>query len=227
MNKSSLNEAVNLLKKGDLKKLISKLKIKFGSRRTIFTEFYKNNVWGSAESISGPGSELKYTANIISQMPDLLKKYNIRSINDAPCGDFNYMKEIDLNGIQYTGFDIVEELVVQNNNTYKKAGLNFRHFDVVGTILPKADLILSRDMLIHFSFSDAFKTIENFKQSDSKYLLTNTYPDIKANVDIKTGSWRPINLLLEPYSFNKPIAIIEEYTSSTHGSKQLALFELK
>ncbi len=173
MCKERFFEVIELFKKGDLNKLISKIKIKYGSRKTLFTEFYKNNVWGSQESIYGPGSELRNTAKIIEQMPALLRKYYIRSINDAPCGDFNYMKEINLTGIKYTGYDIVNELTELNIKKNKKKNLDFIHFDVVNEVLPFCDMILSRDMLIHFSYKDSLKTIENFKKTGAKYLLTN------------------------------------------------------
>ena len=226
MGNKRLNELIALISKGQFKKLKSKILIKFGSREILFTEFYKTNVWGSAESISGPGSELKYASNIIKLLPALLSKYNIKSINDAPCGDFNYMKEIDLTGIDYTGYDIVKRLIKSNNDKYKTGNIKFQYADVVQEILPLCDLILSRDMFIHFSYEDALKTIKNFKLTGCRYLLTNNYPAILNNVDIKTGSWRPVNLLMEPYCFDEPVEIIEEYNSEEHGVKQLALFKL-
>ena len=91
-------------------------------------------------------------------------------------------------------------------------------------ILPLCDLILSRDMFIHFSFIDILQTVENFKKSGNKYLLTNNYPDIKDNLDIKTGSWRPINLLIKPFNFSEPIEVFNEDFSEKYGIRQMALF---
>lgn len=226
MNRNGIKEAFRLLLQGKISMLKSKIIIKYGSRQALFTEFYKRNIWGASVSISGPGSELQYTRNIIRELPLLLKSFEIMTINDAPCGDFNYMKEIDLKGISYTGFDIVDNLIEDNNKRYAQSNICFKKFDVVDNILPAADLILSRDMLIHFSFRDAQKTIENFHKSGSKYLLTNTYPDVQVNMDIKTGNWRPINLSKGPYNFSLPLYIIEEYVSAEHGRKQLALYQL-
>jgi hypothetical protein len=208
------------------KKLRYKVLMRLGSKQALFTEFYKNNLWESSETVSGPGSELRFTQKIIQLLPAFLQKYNIRSMNDAPCGDFNFMKEINLSHIQYSGFDIVKDLVNEDKLKYAKSNIQFQHWDVIKNPLPKADLIFSRDMLIHFSFADAKKTIQNFKASGCQYLLTNTYPDVKENIDIKTGSFRPINLLIEPYSLDPPIDLIEEYRSDEHGAKQLALFRL-
>jgi len=221
-----LNEFLKLIRAGDFKKIKSKILIKFGTRETLFTEFYKDNVWGSSESVSGPGSELKYTENIIKKLPELLENFSIGSISDAPCGDFHFMKEVNLDRIVYCGYDIVKQLIEKNNEKYSKPNIAFRHFNVIEQVLPKSDLIFSRDMLIHFSYKDAIQTIRNFRNSGSRYLLTNTYPAILNNRDIKTGSWRPVNLLLEPYCFNEPLAIINEYDSEEHGMKQLALFIL-
>jgi len=218
------SEFFKLIKTGDFKKLRSKILIKFGTREALFTEFYKNNTWGSSESISGPGSELKYTTNIIQKLPVLFTDFSIKSISDAPCGDFNFMKEIKLDNIDYCGYDIVKPIIEKNNQLYRRDNIGFKHFNVIDQVLPKTDMILSRDMLIHFSFHDAFQTIKNFKESGSRYLLTNTYPATKKNIDIKTGNWRPLNLLIEPYCFTDPVAAIDEYDSEKHGMKQLALF---
>lgn len=217
-------ELFKLIRTGDFKKLRSKILIKFGTREALFTEFYKNNTWGSSESVSGPGSELKYTINIIQKLPVLFDNFSIKSISDAPCGDFHFMKEVNLDNINYCGYDIVKQIIEKNNQLYKKNNLEFKHFNVIDQVLPKTDLILSRDMLIHFSFHDALQTIKNFKDSGSRYLLTNTYPATKKNIDIKTGNWRPVNLLIEPYCFTNPVAVIDEYNSEEHGMKQLVLF---
>ena len=219
-------KAIILISKGEFTSLKSKMIIKYGNREMLFTEFYKTNVWGSLESISGPGSELKYTKSIINKLPTLLNSFNIQSINDAPCGDFNFLKHVSLQDIRYYGFDIVKELIELNKVKYQENNINFFHLDVLNKVMPYSDLILSRDMFIHFSFDDTFKCIQNFKNSGSLFLLTNTYPDIKKNLDIKTGCWRPINLQIEPYNFPPPIFIIEEYQSLDHGLKNLALFKL-
>ena len=61
-----------------------------------FSHIYLNNRWNSKESRSGKGSELIQTVEVRKIIPDIIKKYNIKSILDIPCGDFNYMKEIQI-----------------------------------------------------------------------------------------------------------------------------------
>jgi len=45
--------------------------------------------------VSGNGSELDAVENLIKELPLLLKKYNIKIIIDAPCGDYNWMKNLN------------------------------------------------------------------------------------------------------------------------------------
>ena len=66
---------------------------KFYNNEKIFLKIYKNNYWGSKTSKSGPGSDLSNTRKIREELPKIIKKYNINSIFDAPCGDFFWMKK--------------------------------------------------------------------------------------------------------------------------------------
>ena len=74
----------------------------------IFTEIYKKNQWGDKDTISGTGSNLIQTKLIIESIPNILKEYKISTILDIPCGDFYWMNNVNLNGINYIGADIVK-----------------------------------------------------------------------------------------------------------------------
>ncbi|MDR1323847.1 MAG: class I SAM-dependent methyltransferase, partial [Candidatus Margulisbacteria bacterium] len=66
-------------------------------------------MWDSKESRSGGGSEVDATKTIRKTLPKLWKKYKIKTFLDVPCGDYNWMKEIDKSTITYIGGDIVQE----------------------------------------------------------------------------------------------------------------------
>ncbi len=189
--------------------------------REVFTGIYESNEWGSEESRSGLGSTRERGAHFRDALLDVLARFEIRSIVDAPCGDFNWMRDVVDERHVYTGIDIVEELIARNRARHGAANRQFLRGDLTRDPLPKADLILCRDCLVHFSYADIHAAIANFKRSGSRYLLTTTFPDAN-NIDTRTGGWRALNLEAEPFSFPPPIAAIDEF----HPHKKLALWEL-
>lgn len=198
-----------------------------------FNYIFKKNIWGSNESISGPGSEIQNTISIRKEIPNLINKLNIKTLLDIPCGDFNWFKEMNLD-INYLGADIVDSIIIENNLKYSSELFNFKKLDITSDeIKSKFDLILVRDLFIHFSDKDIFKSLQNIKSSQSKYLLTTNYNDTKINVDIISGSFREINLMREPFNFPKPIFEIHDSgnvkrpnTNKNYENKYLSLWDL-
>ena len=142
-----------------------------GGLEERFSEIYRRNAWGSSESASGSGSTLDMTSSIRSLLPELFSKYEIASIFDAPCGDFNWMREVDLNGISYIGGDIVEHLVDDLNSKFSSKTIVFVHTDITIDSFPKSDLVLNRDCLFHLSYEDISLTLNNFLNSGGEVLL--------------------------------------------------------
>jgi len=190
--------------------------------KEIFDHYYKHNSWGSEESKSGPGSTVYESGQLLYHLPALLRNLHVRTILDAPCGDFNWMKEINVDGYQYIGVDIVHDCIIDNQNKYQKQNVIFQEQDIVNGPLPTADIILCRDALVHFPNHMVKETIKNFKQSGSTYLLTTHFTNIDANQDIKLGDWRPINFTLAPFYFKAPLFMIKE----TLPIKTMALWKL-
>ena len=204
-----------------------KVKGRFITTEKIFTDIYDENKWGDEESCSGPGSSLAQTEIIRNKLPELLKEYNILSILDIPCGDFNWMKEVNLDSISYIGADIVEKIILAHNKKYSKENRKFIKIDILKDELPRTDLIFCRDLFIHLSNKDILKAIENIKKSRSKYLLVNSYTMTTKNRDIPTGRGHPINLSIPPFSFPCPLKILdEEQSGEPDKNKKLLLFEI-
>ncbi len=178
--------------------------------QTIFTKAYKENIWNSTESFSGEGSTLSATNVIRSILPDLLKKLDAKVFLDAPCGDFNWMQHVDIPNVNYIGGDIVKEIVIKNQQTYGNDVRRFVELDIIRSKLPQADVMLCRDCLIHLSYEHINSFIKNLHASGIKYLITNTYPNRKENINIETGRFRPVNLLLPPFNFPEPIKLYLE-----------------
>ena len=196
------------------------------SLKEKFTEIYKNNLWGSPESASGGGSEMQNTKVIRRELPVLIQKLGITSILDIPCGDWNWMKDVDLCGASYIGADIVKPLIEENKIKYPD--IDFRVLDLTNDDLPKVDLVFVRDCLGHLSNENVHKSIENIKRSGSKYLLATSFTKWDMNPDIKDGGWKCINLMIPPFQLN-PIYLINEDCQEGYphyNDKCMILFQL-
>lgn len=180
-----------------------------------FTAIYRANRWGSPESVSGPGSTLNYTAKLRERLPDLIEAYSVRTVFDAPCGDFNWMHLVVQSGdFNYIGGDIVEALIDRNNQCFRNERTLFIHLDITAHNFPKADLMILRDCLFHMSDKDIWATLNNFVQSQIPYLLTTTHMNLSgfANNDISTGEFRLLDLFSSPFCFPRdPLERIEDW----------------
>jgi hypothetical protein len=196
--------------------------------KTIFTELYYEPArdW---EVISGPGSDRTQTQVIAREIPRLAAELEINVFLDAPCGDFFWMRHVALPVERYIGVDIVDALIQGHRDEFTSPEREFRCLDLSADELPKADMIHSRDLLVHLSHRDALQVLANFKRSGARYLLTTTFPGTKKNEDIVTGGWRPLNLELPPFNFQPPVRLINEgCTEDNHryADKSLGLWRL-
>ena len=196
------------------------------SSEKAFIRIYRENKWRDKDSRSGPGSNLIQTEAVRKALPLLIGELNCKSLLDVPCGDFFWMKMIKMN-IEYIGGDIVAELIENNRREYGSANRRFLLLNLVRDSLPKADLILCRDCLVHFSYSDIFRAVRNIKSSGSIYFLTTTFVDRGRNENIPTGRWRPINLQFSPFNFPAPTRLIDEKCPDAgYRDKSLGLWKI-
>lgn len=195
-----------------------------------FTRIVVANRWRDPDSRSGTGSNLAQTDNIRFRLPGLVEDLGARVLLDAPCGDFYWMSHTRLPVESYIGVDVVSDVIEGNRTRYSRPGRSFQVCDITAELLPRADLILCRDCLVHFSFEDAFAAIRGFKMSGATYLLCTTFVDTKENVDIVTSSWRPLNLQLPPFCFPEPLELLTEGCTEIAGNfadKSLGLWRLQ
>lgn len=179
-----------------------------------FTKIYQENMWGDTESLSGTLSSMQGAAPLREKLPAFIEDLLVETFLDVPCGDFNWMNNMDLPVKKYIGADIVKPMIDANRRLYANEDREFIYLDIMNETLPPADLIFCRECFIHFSNHDIQRTLDNFRQSDATYLLTTTHPELKKNIDIETGFWRPINLQAAPFSLPSPLKLLTEYASS-------------
>jgi hypothetical protein len=190
------------------------LKLKGRTAEDVFTDIRRRNKWHGTDSVSGTGSDLFQTRVVRSELPAVCRYFAVHSMLDIPCGDFHWMKHVDLEGVNYTGADIVTELILVNGQ-YEASNVHFCKLNLIDDKLPKVDLVLCRDCLVHLSFRDTFIALHNICNSDSTYFLTTTFTSLSHNRDIATGQWRRLNLEIPPFSFPPPLKTINE--ECTHG----------
>ena len=156
----------------------------------------------------------------------LIKKYNITSVFDVPCGDFNWFKHIVHNIPTYIGADIVPALIEKNKQQYNHT---FLHLDITRDPIPATELIFCRDLLVHLSYESIVQVLRNVKRSNARYILMTTFTN-RPFKDIPDGDWRPISFFDKPFHFPKPLAILSENCTESYPSymdKSLALWLIK
>jgi hypothetical protein len=176
-----------------------------------FVRIHDQDGWSTGgESVSGSGSTLARTGPIRAALAGLLSSLDARVLLDVPCGDFNWLREVELPGIAYVGGDVVPALVAHNQQRYGDARRRFISVDLTRDPLPAADVILCRDCFIHFALDDIAAALANFKRSGARYLLTNTFPAVRGYTEIATGGFRRLNLERPPFGFPVPQARVLE-----------------
>lgn len=184
----------------------------------------------------GPGSECDKVkqAGTIDFINNTIKKYDIKSISDCPCGLFeNWIYMVDLTNVKYTGYDINDLAINRNKEVYPERF--FVELDLVNEVLPPADLIVCRDCLFHLSNDFVTSAIKNFYNSGSKYLLATEHRWVKRNVELtqeelsREAGFRFINIEIAPFNLGEPIEIHNEevwrYYEQGHN-RQMSLWKI-
>ena len=197
---------------------------------TAFRYAHRHNLWHGPETPSGPGSSVDQTREIAAALPELCRRYSVRSLLDVPCGHFHWMARIDLADVRYIGGDLVPEIVAEAGRQYGTSMREFVELDLTCSPLPTADLLFCRDCLVHLSYADIARAVRNIRRSAIEYLLTTTFTVEPTFRDIVTGDWRPVNLELAPFSFGRPLELIPERCTEQHGAfadKSLGLWRVR
>lgn len=200
-----------------------------------FELLHQLGVYHHPESVSGVGSTLRETARLREALPGLIREEGVRSLLDIPCGDFHWMQHValDVEDVEYTGADVVPEIVAANQALYGNGqGDGRRRFvvlDATRDALPAVDLILCRDLLIHLGNGDVLAALRRFAASGSRLLLTSHFADRTDNPDIESGDFRPVNLCRAPFHLPDPLRVVVEDSELGGGAfrdRAMALWRL-
>ena len=198
----------------------------------IFSNIYEKKIWGIG---SGTGSTIsKDIEKYINILESILntKEYNIKTICDIGCGDWNFSQYINFNNTKYLGIDCVKFIIDANNIKYKKDNIKFEHKVVENNYYPKGfDLIIIKDVIQHWTDEEIIKYFNLILKNNKYIFCTNGYKfmrDKNKNNLIKRDinnkyRYHPIDINKYPLSEFKDKSLL----ITNHRAKQIILFENK
>lgn len=192
----------------------------------IFASYWRENHWRNPESRSGDGSTLAYTAELRASLATLIARRGFSSLLDLPCGDFNWFSHIQLPGlVHYIGADIVPDLIAEVGQRHGAKGRQFIVLDAIRGDLPRADVWLCRDLILHLPSVDVLSLLHNFVRSSIRYLLVSSYagPEV-SNDDTFMGGARLLDLRRPPFSLPDPEDRLVDYLPG-QPERYLLLYE--
>jgi hypothetical protein len=181
---------------------------------TIFTDIYEQSAWGNG---SGSGSHPDNTREYRLYLEDFIQQYNVRTVVDMGCGDWQSSHLVDWQGVDYLGLDVVGDIISSNRAHHQTDHVQFEEIKGFDD-LPSADLLIVKDVLQHWSdelIAQFYPYLTRYKH----FLITNTqktyYIDTMQEVDselfnkdIETGKMHPLDLSLPPYNWSVEEAFV-------------------
>jgi SAM-dependent methyltransferase len=169
----------------------------------VFRRIYETDHWKGG---SGEGSVADATADYRPIIEELIALRTIRSVVDVGCGDWQSSRLIDWRDVCYTGIDVVPEIVAANTRQFGSARCRFIAADVRTTRVPRADLLICKDVLQHWPNPSIIGFLHRNLCRFPYALLTNDiwsmhqHPGI--NADVLLGHWRPLDLEAPPFELH-------------------------
>src|SRR6185295_7408576 len=121
------------------------------------------------ETANGPGATMTATEELRAALPELLRRYNIKTVLDVGCGDWTWMQHVDLSMLDsYIGWDVDPNTIAENQRKFylDNPRVTFECRNILTTTdIPKVDLILARQLLMHFPNNHIRAVLEQFKAS--------------------------------------------------------------
>jgi 2-polyprenyl-3-methyl-5-hydroxy-6-metoxy-1,4-benzoquinol methylase len=167
------------------------------SNKEVFSKIYKENLWHGG---SGAGSKLENVKEYVEVLQKYIDKPEVKTVLDLGCGDWQFSKFLDLSSVSYLGVDVVESVIEFNSTSYSASNIKFISRDITTYEVPKADLIICKDVLQHLSNKDVVIILVKIITSSKFSLITNDFkPENTENKDINNGDYRCLDLTLSPF----------------------------
>ncbi|WLQ38461.1 class I SAM-dependent methyltransferase (plasmid) [Streptomyces castrisilvae] len=180
------------------------------------------------DTVCGWGSSEPHTQLVRKGLRTIIESYDVKTLNDAGCGDLAWMSTMDLDDVDYIGYDVHERATWPE---LRQRGYRLEVVDIASTVLRRADLLVCRDVFIHLPNDMILPALERFRGS-CRYLLTTSYASDPvpeqgafsnyARVCEPSLRHAKLDLTLAPFSLGEPLEIIPENSPN----KYLGLWDL-
>ncbi len=178
------------------------------SCQSVFSHVYEQRLWGVNEDhtpSSGWGSLPQFVIPYKQFLVDFMRENQIHSIVDVGCGDWIFSRQIDWSSIQYTGVDVVADVIERNLFQFSAPNITFLHGDLLHMDLPEADLLVCKDVLQHLTNADIHLFLTKLKKFKYCLITNDFFTDAEMvgpeNRDIPyRGPHRPLDLTKPPFN---------------------------
>ncbi|KAJ5992583.1 hypothetical protein N7451_008307 [Penicillium sp. IBT 35674x] len=168
------------------------------------------------DTVCGWGSSEQHTRLVRQELVELLNTYHVKVLNDAGCGDLAWMSMIDLEGVDYIGYDLYERASWAD---LRQRGYQLDVLDITANELRPANLLVCRDVFIHLPNDMILATLDRFRRSAS-LLLTTSYTSDPSRSEGEFSNFkrmdepnlhhRKLDLTLPPFNLGQPLVRILE-----------------
>ena len=180
----------------------------------VFNQIYRDNIWGDGKG-SGIGSDPVHVRPYTQFLQNFLQQNQIKSVVDLGCGDWQFSRELNLEGIEYLGVDVATSVIESNQKEFQASNVSFSVLREYSQ-LPKSDLLICKDVLMHLGHEEVFKVIREAFPKFRQILITSDVNPYSAlgdaylnarnmrqkmfNEDILTGQMTPFDIRMQPYN---------------------------
>jgi len=161
-----------------------------------FDEVYRRQMWKQGDSLSGPGSSGSWADEYAKIVRALISDKEVKSAIDVGCGDFSVGRLIAPSVQTLIAMDISKYIIDKNTSRYSEmTNVRFVAGNACTDTIPKADLILVRQVFQHLTNEQIECALRRLEASQSRYILIAehiTRPELMSapNIDLPSHTVR-------------------------------------
>ena len=171
--------------------------------REAFRRHYEESTSDWANH-SGGGSHPYFTIEYRTFLDKFIRMNDVKTVLDVGCGDWQFSKYINFDGVEYLGVDVVPSVVAHNEKRYSSNNVRFAVMPARLAQLPSGDLLIMKDVLQHLPNDEILRFAAELFPRFKFCLLTNSFVKLntRRNTDVAHGGFRCLDLSAPPFSFD-------------------------